>query len=171
MIKEVMKESRDEFIGHLYLLASDNPDAKDGQVELRRGFKARMPWECDDMRFHIHVIKYTPGLTHEQRKPFYMVASLFSLKPVMNDDKQDMGKTVASISKMSRSMRDRFMALLSARGDESLYRGLRNIIGFLISSGARIDWKTLLYHLSQWDNPDRWVQRTWAESFAKYGGI
>jgi len=42
---------------------------------------------------------------------------------------------------------------------------LRQAVTLIARDRVGLDWKMLIYDLTRWDRPDRWVQREWARGF------
>ncbi len=62
----------------------------------------------------------------------------------------------------------RFRAILTADKGDALAFRLRQAVRLLKSREESVDFSVLLGDLYNWDKPDRWVQRKWAEGY--YGG-
>ncbi len=149
------------FVDHLYRLSAR--DDRAALAALRRGL-GKPPGTVPAM-YPILM----PFIPEEDNRPgrddvYYLVASLYALNPVREDD-LDLGAMYERLGGNS-STESRFRALLQADRDQ-LASHLRQAMS-LARSGKRrtgLDWQLLLHHLRGWDHPDAWVQRTWARSF------
>jgi CRISPR system Cascade subunit CasB len=64
----------------------------------------------------------------------------------------------------SKSVEQRFVALLDADADELVWR-LRHLVQLVASEGVSIDWPALLADLLAWQHPERRVQQRWARQY------
>ncbi len=107
---------------------------------------------------------------------YYLVAGLFALverpnpdKPVPYLEPRNLGLSVAELfvaRQKSKSIEDRFIALLDADIDQVQYR-LRQMIA-LLKDTALIDWVELLKDLKYWNAESKTTQRKWAKSFYRH---
>lgn len=84
----------------------------------------------------------------------------------------DFGHTwrVAIAGGGSDSIRRRFTVLLGSEydpftGEGDLPHRLRQMARYAAAKGVGVDWTRLVAELSNWNHPDRWVQKQWARSF------
>jgi CRISPR system Cascade subunit CasB len=107
---------------------------------------------------------------------YYLVAGLFALverpdpkKPAPQIEPRNLGQSVAELfveRQKSKSVEDRFIALLDADAEQVQYR-LRQMIA-LLKDTAKISWTELLQDLSNWNAEEKYVQRKWAKSFYRH---
>lgn len=108
---------------------------------------------------------------------YYLVAGLFALVERPNPDRaaptfehpRNLGASIAELyvaRQSTRSIEDRFIALLDADSEQLPYR-LRQMIA-LLRETASIDWQTLLRDLRFWNLEDKSVQRRWAQAFYRH---
>jgi CRISPR system Cascade subunit CasB len=108
---------------------------------------------------------------------YYLVAGLFALNERPNPDRpaptfekpRNLGQSIAELyvaRQKTRSVEDRFIALLDADAEQLPYR-LRQMVA-LLRDAAVIDWQTLLNDLRFWNLEDKKVQRRWAQSFYRH---
>jgi CRISPR system Cascade subunit CasB len=107
---------------------------------------------------------------------YYLVAGLFALVERPNPDKpapqiepRNLGQSIAELfvdRQRSKSVEDRFIALLDADAEQVQYR-LRQMIA-LLKDTAKIGWTELLQDLTNWNSEDKFVQRKWAKSFYRH---
>lgn len=111
-------------------------------------------------------------LTDDTLDAYLLTAALFALHqpPVSqtSSDRSSFGKTLrglrAGLSAGAESLDRRVMALFNADRDELPYR-LRQLMQMLKGTPHVPDWKEFLWHLLQWDDPARKVQRRWARDY------
>lgn len=106
----------------------------------------------------------------------YLVAGLFALverpspdKPKPQLETRNLGLSVAELfvaRQKSKSIEDRFIALLDADTDQVQYR-LRQMVA-LLKDTAPIDWSELLKDLKYWTTESKTTQRKWAKSFYRH---
>jgi CRISPR system Cascade subunit CasB len=108
---------------------------------------------------------------------YYLVAGLFALVERPNPDRpaptlekpRNLGQSIAELyvaRQKTRSVEDRFIALLDADSEQLPYR-LRQIVA-LLRDATVIDWQTLLNDLRFWNLEDKRVQRRWAQAFYRH---
>lgn len=107
---------------------------------------------------------------------FYFVAGLFALverptpdKPIPHLETRNLGLSIAElfvVRRKSKSIEDRFIALLDADTDQLQYR-LRQMVA-LLKDTAPIDWSELLRDLKYWNTESKTTQRRWAKSFYRH---
>ena len=106
-----------------------------------------------------------------QEELYFIVATLYHPDTVKNGEGySDFGTAVRAIRTENNAsgLDKRFAVLLDADVDQLSFR-LRQLVKRIKAEKAEkahsIDWGTLLYHLTQWDHQDRWVQQQWAKSY------
>jgi CRISPR system Cascade subunit CasB len=101
-----------------------------------------------------------PGI-HEL---YFMVATLYPLAE--GGRKRNLGATLraARTSANGPGLDRRVDILLDADIDQLPFR-LRQSVRFAQSNRRTVDWAALLSDVLQWNHPDRWVQRRWAQSY------
>ncbi len=153
--------SEPALITHLKQLRSR--DDRGALAALRRGL-GRTPGAA--AATFPHVAPYVPTSDSREGRdwPYYLTASLFSLHPAAGA-RGDMGWTCRRLGEHP-SAEKRFQALLASDRTQLPTR-LRQIVALARSqdAGVPVDWALLLQHLRHWDNPDGWVQRSWARSY------
>ncbi len=108
---------------------------------------------------------------------YYLVAGLFALVERPDPDRRapvfekprNLGQSIAELyvaRQKTKSVEDRFIALLDADSEQLPYR-LRQMIA-LLRDAAVIDWQTLLNDLRYWNLEDKPVQRRWAQAFYRH---
>lgn len=109
---------------------------------------------------------------------YFLVATLYGLN-CKYQHTGDFGTTMARIKAESGSASiDRRMGILldsefglvderRPGGGELAYR-LRQLVKLAAGKRVGVEWPLLLRHLTDWNHPDRWVRKRWAQSY--YGG-
>lgn len=108
---------------------------------------------------------------------YYLVAGLFALVERPNPERpapafehpRSLGSSIAELyvaRQSTKSIEDRFIALLDADSEQLPYR-LRQMIA-LLRETASVDWQTLLRDLRFWNLEDKSVQRRWAQAFYRH---
>ncbi len=119
---------------------------------------------------------YVHGLSDWQRKAVYLVAACWA-QSARRDSEADLGKRTKGEalpvairtlrnhqSTASKSIEQRFIALLDADADELQWR-LRHLTSQLSAAGISVDWPALLKDLWAWNSSQRYVQIRWARHF------
>ena len=70
----------------------------------------------------------------------------------------------------SYSIKRRFHILIDAEyeplsGEGDMPYRLRQMVRYAAGKGVGVDWPLLLKHARNWNSPDKWVQKQWADSF------
>jgi CRISPR system Cascade subunit CasB len=110
-------------------------------------------------------------LYQSRKEAVFIVGALFGLHwqaPAI--DRGEPFTTALKLTERSESYEKRIQALL--RSDrESLPTHLRHAVTYIKSKGddrgaaIPVDWVQLIRHIANWDHPDRYVQRRWAEAW------
>lgn len=144
-------------------------------AHLRRGL-GKPPGTAPEM-FPI-IVPWTHGMREWDADMYYLVGALFGSHP-MNTDEGNFGDTCRVVHARRRadrgasaedevdSLERRFVALLNAHPDDLQWH-LRHAVDLAEGEEVPVNWAALLYDLSYWTHPDRFVQRRWANSY--WGG-
>lgn len=118
-------------------------------------------------------------LSYESKQNYetavFIVAALFAYYPDALGNAGNLGASLRELSdkekknrppdeKVSKSLEQRFVALLNAEA-EDLPDYLRQIIGLLKSKEIAVNWNRLFKDVKNWNNDSRYVQNAWARSF------
>jgi CRISPR system Cascade subunit CasB len=119
---------------------------------------------------------YVHGLSEWQRKAAYLAAACWA-QSARRASESDLGKSakgealpvaIRSLrnhhSMASKSIEQRFIALLDADADELQWR-LRHLTSQLSAARISVDWPALLKDLWAWNSSQRYVQIRWARHF------
>jgi CRISPR system Cascade subunit CasB len=120
---------------------------------------------------HRYVIPHLPvGVARREEEACYVVAGLFGLHPASTTH-GNLGDNFARTLDRANPDRNvsterRFSVLLAAHRDD-LPDHLRQAISFLHSREELIpvNYHQLLRDIRNWDHPDRFVQKNWANAF------
>jgi CRISPR system Cascade subunit CasB len=95
---------------------------------------------------------------------YFMVATLYPLAE--GGHNRNLGATLraARTSVNGPGLDRRVEVLLDADTNQLPFR-LRQSVRFAQSNRRTIDWAALLKDVLQWNHPERWVQRSWAQSY------
>lgn len=113
------------------------------------------------------VEPHAGGLHEAARRTLYLAAGLWA-----TGQRRGQGAPtglVDAVQKVARqrdskSVEQRFVALLDADADELVWR-LRHLVQLVASEGVSIDWPALLADLLAWQHPERRVQQRWARQY------
>ena len=105
---------------------------------------------------------------------FFLIATLFALgthrnDPTASNPPRNLGASLR-LERLERgtdkagSLDKRFNALLDVDREQLPFR-LRQIVSLLASRTIAIDWVQLLRDVRRWEQPERSVQRYWAEAY------
>lgn len=105
---------------------------------------------------------------------YFLAATLYGLNP--GSFTGDFGQTMKAVKVASSkdSLDTRMKILLDCDldwADKRLQGGgelgfrLRQAVKLAASKQIGVDWVKLIWHLNQWRNPNRWVQKQWARSY------
>lgn len=150
-------------IGHLTRLVAE--DDRAALAALRRGL-GRPPGEAPEL--YPHVAKYFPQETSSRNyeNAMFTVAALFGMFPNHRAEAGTPFKVLRLLDLESDSTERRVLSVLNA-DTETLPTHLRHLFALIRSHGPdrHLDYGDLLFHINQWDHPDRWVQRRWARDW------
>lgn len=154
-------------IGHLTRLVAE--DDRAALAALRRGL-GRPPGEAPEL--YPHVAKYFPQETSSRNyeNAMFTVAALFGMFPNHRAGAgtpfKVLRQTLGERADTRDSTERRVLSVLNA-DTEALPTHLRHLFALIRSHGPErhLDFGLLLRHINQWDHPDRWVQRRWAQDW------
>lgn len=150
------REHIDRFVA--YLEGLERRGDRGALAKLRRG-AGRKPGESVDAL--PLVVPFLPQGDWDTRS-FFTVGALFALHPEPGGG-GNFGATFRALGDHD-SARKRFAALLDAHEDE-LGEHLRHAVTLARSKGARVDYRQLLWDLTHWTHPQRFVQLEWARAY------
>lgn len=158
-----MAETKEHpFIAYLESLASEQNRGK--LAALRRGLGQPAGTVAD---MYPYVVPWLPvKVSHQEEAAYYLIASLFAFHPESTPEGNlgsHLARTIAD-EQGRQAVERRFMALLNAHPDD-LDVALRQVISFLRSKDQPINWRQLLRDICNWNHPERFVQKNWANSF------
>ena len=125
--------------------------------------------------YHVFYALAPHTLSEKEQEVLFLVATLFASVVRYQDDRpenppQNLGASLA-IERHRRQKQDRgdsldrrFATLLDADQEQLSFR-LRPLVRLVAAQRIAIDWTHLMYDLNHWDHQDRFVQRTWAQSY------
>ncbi|TLN00073.1 type I-E CRISPR-associated protein Cse2/CasB [bacterium] len=153
----------------LMYLTSLNTDANRGTLAvLRRGLAGNPIEDLNLYRFVAwHIPDSDRGTVRESA--YYLVAALYALHP-LSTDAENLGghmKLAAQRRNDVEAAERRFTVLLNASMTD-LAMPLRQAMTMLKQLVLPVNWTALFAGLLHWDNPDKVVQRAWANSFWAY---
>lgn len=163
-----------KFVSYLAGLARREDRAS--LAHLRRGL-GKPPGTAPEM-FPI-VVPWTSSMNDWAADVYYVVAALFGAHP-MTAQKGNFGDTCRVAHSRRRadrgagseegvdSLERRFVAMLNAHPDD-LHWHLRHAVDLAAGEEVPVNWAELLYDLSYWSHPDRFVQRKWANAYWRSG--
>ncbi len=158
------------FVTYLKGIASRKDRA--ALAHLRRGL-GKPPGTAPEV-FPI-IVPWTHTMRDWDADIYYLVGALFGSHP-MNTDEGNFGDTCRTVHRQRRaergsgedegvdSLETRFVALLNAHLDDLQWH-LRHAVDLAEGAEVPVNWAELLYDLSYWTHPDRFVQRRWANSY------
>ncbi|NLO07689.1 MAG: type I-E CRISPR-associated protein Cse2/CasB [candidate division WS1 bacterium] len=159
-----------------YLESLAGRDNRAALAHLRRGL-GKPPGTAPEM-FPI-VVPWTSSMRDWDADAYYVVAALFGAHP-MAAQKGNFGDTCRIAHGKRRSahgsadeegvdsLERRFVAMLNAHPDDLQWH-LRHAVELASGAEVPVNWAELLYDLSHWSHPDRFVQRKWANSYWRSG--
>lgn len=158
------QEQKDPFVQHLISLSPEKN--RQELAVLRRGL-GQPPGQ--DVHMYPYVVRYLPNFARgtSAEAIYYLIASLFAYHPLHQESPANFGNHMAaalSKTKDTAAGERRFTILLNAH-IEDLPDYLRQAISILKAKDIPINWFQLLQDLKNWDHPDRFVQRQWANAF------
>jgi len=155
-------DKKDEFISYLEGLKEDRGKL----AALRRGL-GMPPGTCAEM-YPVVAVRLPRDCPRHLEERYYLIASLFGLHPA-SADHGNIGDHMrqAEGGMISDAAERRFVRLLATHWDD-LPNELRQVISFLKSKDAKINWHQLNADLKNWGHPDHFVQRKWANAFWGY---
>lgn len=153
------------FIRYLAGLAAEEDRA--ALAALRRGL-GRSPGTAPEL--FPHVARFFPNdPTRGSRSledAMFTVAALFGMLPNHRKGAGSPLKVLRQLDLESESTERRVLSLLNA-DIETLPTHLRHLIALIRGHAPerQLDYGMLLHHITQWDHPERWVQRRWARDW------
>ena len=168
-----MSDRVEGFIEHLGRLAHPETGDTGAMAALRRSL-AFEPGTYAKSFPYVEPFVFGDGWS---RKALYLVAGLFAqhqkhqpgqpfaralAKVSLDRSKQGRGK----LEERSKSLEQRFLALLDADEDQIAYRLRQNV---RLASEHPFDWVRFTKDLLNWFHPDRFVQVNWARDY--FGGL
>ncbi len=159
-----------------YLEGLAQRDNRAALAHLRRGL-GKPPGTAPEM-FPI-VVPWTSAMSDWDADVYYLVAALFGAHP-MGAQRGNFGDTCRRAHGLRRtdggagddegvdSLERRFVAMLNAHPDDLQWH-LRHAVELASGEEVPVNWAELLYDLSYWSHPDRFVQRKWANSYWRSG--
>lgn len=163
---DYLTREQSAFIVYLMKL---NTDANRGTLAVMRRGLAGIPLEDLNLYRYVtsHISDNDRGTNREG--VYYLVAALYGLHP-MQVDSGNMGshmKQAAILRKDMEAAERRFTFLINASLDD-LVPPLRQAVMMLKQLDIPVNWVALFAGLIHWNHPDKFVQRTWANSFWAY---
>ena len=153
----------DPFITYLLRLNDDNH--RGNLAALRRGLMLP-PGEALEM--YPYVARWVPvearGTATERM--YYLTAALYASYPE-NTGSGNFGdhmRAAARSESEPAATERRFVLLLNTDADD-LADYLRQSVSFVKSKAVPVNWDQLFRDLKNWDHPDRYVQKRWANAF------
>jgi len=134
---------------------------------LRRGL-SQPP--AADVNMYPHVARFVNEKERgtQREKIYYLIAALFAYHPLFTHE-GNFGRhmRLAAGDVGLEAAERRFTALLNAHADD-LPDYLRQAISYLRSKEVAVNWEVLFKDLKNWEASDRFIQRSWANSFWGY---
>lgn len=153
---------QEKMIRHLQALkAADNRGAL---AHLRRGAADPLG---DPNVLSIIGRDIPPDLSDTEFEAYLITACMFALDPQFMSNSSSFGRAIRTLQwkfNDSPSVDARFTGLLECHREELPMR-LRHLFHMLGDKEIWIDYSQLLDDLTDWDNPDREVQRRWAKDY------
>lgn len=112
-----------------------------------------------------------PRVSESHQEKYFMVATLFPLcestgAGTETKGPRNLGATLKSARDDNyRNGLDRRMEALLESDSEQLRFRLRQAVRFARSARVPVDWGQLLSDVLDWDHPEKFVQRRWAEAY------
>lgn len=144
--------------------SSDQAYSRSTLAILRRGSATQPGEDANVLRFVVPRLPTDGGPQTE--RPYFTIAPLFALHPLAGGT-GDMGSHFRRVQQGKQSeeaIERRFTALLNAHEDELAWH-LRQAVSLCKANTVPVNWHTLFSAIRGWSQPNRWVQRTWAQSF------
>ncbi len=132
---------------------------------LRHGL-GKMPGEAPTM--FQYVIPYLPNTENKLLEiAYYTIASLFAYHP-QSTEKGNMGDHLRVLKNEDENaaLDKRFTILLATHIDD-LPVYLRQATAQLKAKDIAVNWHQLIQDILNWNSPQKWVQKTWANAFWK----
>jgi len=111
---------------------------------------------------HRYIAPWTSNVPPWVERAYYTLASLYPLNS-RPGGVGNMGRHLRAVG-ASTAMEQQLQVLLAAPGDQ-LYRLLPSLVQRLKSADVAVNWTQLLRDITNWDHPDKYVQRAWARGF------
>jgi CRISPR system Cascade subunit CasB len=165
---EYLTKEQTAFIKYLISLTPENN--RGTLAILRRGLSDHPADKLNMYRFVARKIPdYDRGTRYEDA--YYLTAALYALNPNSTEDGNfgNHMKVIARQRDDNEAAERRFAVLLNTRIDD-LNTPLRQAVMMMKQQDppVRINWYELFADLLHWDNPQKVVQRAWANSFWAY---
>lgn len=150
-----------------YLTGLAERDDRAALAALRRGL-GRPPGTAPEL--YPHVARFFPSdAAHSSRSredAMFIVAALFGLLPTHRAGSGSPVRALRRLNLESESTERRVLSLLNADA-VALPIHLRHLFALIRGHAPdqHLDYDRLLRHVTQWDHPDRWVQRQWARDW------
>lgn len=153
----------------LMYLTSLNTDANRGTLAvLRRGLAGN---PIEDLNLYRFVTRHIPdsdrGIVREHA--YYLIAALYALHPLLSASGNMGGhmKRASQLRNDGEAAERRFTVLLNTSLTD-LAMPLRQAVTMLKQLDLPVNWTAFFAGLLHWDNPDKFVQRAWANSYWAY---
>lgn len=144
--------------------SNDQPYSRSTLAILRRSSASAPGEDANVLRYVVPWLPKDGGPRPE--RPYFTIAPLFALHP-QPGGAGDMGSHFRRVQQGKQSeeaIERRFTALLNAHEDELAWH-LRQAVSLCKANDVPIHWHALFTAIRGWSHPNRWVQRTWAQSF------
>lgn len=146
-----------------YLAGLAERDDRAALAALRRGL-GRTPGMAPEL--YPHVARFFGQPNRVREDAMFVVAALFGMLPKHRTGAGSPLKVLRQLDLDSDSTERRVLALLNA-DTESLPIHLRHCFALIKSHGPdrSLDYQQLLWDITRWNSPERWVQRNWARDW------
>jgi CRISPR type I-E-associated protein CasB/Cse2 len=157
-----------------YLTSLDLEKNNGTLAVLRRGLAGN---PAGDLNLYRFIARRVPDKDRGSQREsiYYLIAALYALQPNTPEKHTETGNFGDHMRATAKKRDDleaaerRFTVLLTARL-EDLTTPLRQAVMMLKQNDLPVNWSQLFSDLLHWDQPDKWVQRTWANHFWGYEG-
>lgn len=130
-----------------------------------------------DLRLHQFIARHIPDEDRDSRlggtkeKTYYLVAALYANHPCVTQAGNfgDHLRAATVLREDREAAERRFTALLNIRL-EDIHKPLRQALNMLSfqQQNVPVNWMNLFKDLLNWDDPEKSIQRDWANGFWKY---